>query len=106
VLYLLLLLKSSAVQAKSWNIIKLKGVELSMAFFGQQVHVTKTANEWLFEGYEDPIINVAKDIASILNIGDIPFERFGWFYQVSCAVQVNLNNQLTRLTFSETIPAC
>lgn len=64
------------------NIIKLKGIELSLAFYGQKLHTTKTANEWLFEGYEDPIITVAKDIASILGVGDIPFDRFGWFYQV------------------------
>jgi scavenger receptor class B, member 1 len=56
---------------------------MSLSFFGQKVHLTKTAGEWLFEGYEDPIIGVAKEIASVLDIGDIPFDKFGWFYSVS-----------------------
>lgn len=60
----------------------MKGVEFSLALYGQKLHITKTASEWLFEGYDDPIITVAKDIASILGVGDIPFDRFGWFYQV------------------------
>lgn len=55
---------------------------MSLLYYGQKVHITKTASEWLFEGYEDPIITVAKDIASILGVGEIPFDRFGWFYQV------------------------
>lgn len=69
-------------QARSFNILKVKGVELSLAFFGQQIYLTKTASELLFEGYEDSIITVAKEIAKIMGI-DVPFDgnRFGWFYQ-------------------------
>lgn len=52
-----------------------------MKFFGQQIHLTKTADELLFKGYDDPIIRVAKDIAKIMSI-DVPFTRFGWFYMV------------------------
>jgi hypothetical protein len=63
--------------------LKVKGIELSLAFYGQKLHITKNASQWLFEGYEDPIINVAKEIASFLGVGDIPFDRFGWFYKVS-----------------------
>lgn len=70
-------------QARSFNILKVKGVELSLAFFGQKIYLTKTASELLFEGYEDSIITVAKEIAKIMGI-DVPFDgnRFGWFYQV------------------------
>lgn len=64
------------------NLFKLKGIEIALALYGQKLHVTKTANQWLFEGYEDPIIDVAKGIASILGVGDVPFDRFGWFYMV------------------------
>lgn len=52
---------------------------MSLKFFGQQIHLTKTADELLFKGYEDPIINVAREIAKIMGI-DVPFDRFGWFY--------------------------
>ena len=47
----------------------------------QKFHVTKNASEWLFDGYEDQMINLAKD-NPFLNAGDIPFDRFGWFYMV------------------------
>lgn len=76
-------LQSSAVQAQSMNIIKLQGVAIALSFYSQKLHITKTASQWLFEGYEDPIIDVAKGIASILGVGDVPFDRFGWFYMVS-----------------------
>ena len=64
------------------NLLKVRGMEMSLAFFGQKIHITKTANEWLFEGYSDPIITIAKDVASYFGVGDIPFDRFGWFYMV------------------------
>lgn len=60
----------------------MKGVEMSLSFYGQKLHNTKTADEWLFTGYNDPIISIARDMASLLGMGDIPFDRFGWFYQV------------------------
>lgn len=70
-------------QARSFNILKVKGVELSLAFFGQQIYVTKTVSELLFEGYEDSMVGVAIEIAKIMGI-DMPFNdnRFGWFYEV------------------------
>ena len=69
-------------QARSFNILKLKGVEMSLAFFGQQIHLTKTASELLFEGYEDAMISVASEIGKIMGF-DVPFDnRYGWFYQV------------------------
>lgn len=42
--------------------------------------MTKTAGEWLFEGFEDPMINMA---ASNPLISDIPAyaDKFGWFYK-------------------------
>lgn len=80
------------MQARSWNVFKVKGVEISLLYYGQKVHITKTANEWLFEGYADPIISVAKEIASILGVGDIPFDRFGWFYQVRLSLKSYFKN--------------
>ena len=69
-------------QAKSFNIIKLKGVEWSLAFFGQEITVTKTISELLFEGYEDSMIGIASEIGKIMGY-EIPFEdRVGWYLGV------------------------
>lgn len=43
--------------------------------------MTKNASEWLFDGYSDPMIDLAKG-ATFLDAGDIPFDKFGWFYMV------------------------
>ena len=69
-------------QAKTFNIFKLKGVEMSLAFFGQEIHVTKTLSELLFEGYEDSMVAVASEIGKIMGY-DVPFEnRYGWMHKV------------------------
>jgi len=46
--------------------------------YGSQMFVTKTARELLFDGYEDPLL----DLASKLPPGILPpFDKFAWFYQ-------------------------
>ncbi len=50
--------------------------------YKQKIHITKTAGELLFDGYDDPMIRIAKDMP-ILDAGDIPFDKFGWFYMAS-----------------------
>ena len=46
-----------------------------------QRHVTKTVREFLFDGYEDPLITMAETLPALAQI-DIPFDKFGWFYKV------------------------
>ncbi|XP_066150907.1 protein croquemort isoform X2 [Euwallacea fornicatus] len=52
---------------------------------GEQIYVQKQVRELLFEGYDDPLI----DIALKLNMSSfkLPFKKFGWF--------VDRNNSLT-----------
>lgn len=78
------LFQSAANRAKGWGFLKMKSVSLGFTFYSQKVHVTKNASEWLFDGYEDPMINLAKDY-TFLDAGDIPFDKFGWFYMVRIA---------------------
>lgn len=76
------------MQTRGWNLFKVKGIEISLNAFGQKIFTTKTVDEWLFQGYDDPIIPTAAMIAKLIGVGDIPFDRFGWFYQVSRAYQL------------------
>lgn len=39
--------------------------------------VTKTADEWLFTGYKDPLLDFLKELK--LSKFQIPFSKFGWF---------------------------
>lgn len=57
-------------------------MSIGLKGFNQNVHVTKKASEWLFDGYDDSMINLAKS-NPLLNAGNIPFDKFGWFYMVS-----------------------
>lgn len=55
---------------------------MGFSLYNEKVHVTKYASEWLFDGYEDPMINLARG-NPLLEDSDIPpFDRFGWFYMV------------------------
>lgn len=45
-------------------------------------YVTKTAGELIFDGYDDPVLDV---IIKLKNHGihiDLPFKKVGWFYGV------------------------
>lgn len=50
-----------------------------MKSVGQQLIITKSVNELLFEGYEDTMLKIAQKI----NFTEIPFTRFAWFYGVN-----------------------
>jgi len=43
--------------------------------------LAKTVREYLFEGYKDPLL----DLINTINNTEfkIPFDKFGWFYNVS-----------------------
>lgn len=50
--------------------------------YSQEVHVTKTAGELLFEGYQDDMIDMAIEMAATDKSIFVPYDRFGWFYGV------------------------
>lgn len=67
----------------------MKSVSFGFTVYSQKVHVTKNASEWLFDGYADPMIDLAKD-NPFLDAGDIPFDKFGWFYMVRFLITFKL----------------
>jgi hypothetical protein len=64
---------------------------MGFSVYSQKVHVTKKATEWLFDGYEDAMIDLAKG-NPLLDAGDIPFDRFGWFYMVRFIFNLHFKN--------------
>lgn len=44
----------------------------------EQPYVTKTAGEFLFDGYHDPLLDIIVKIKQFISI-DIPIEKLGWF---------------------------
>lgn len=69
-----------------------------MTFFQAQLFVNKTIGELLFDGYEDPVLQIAslneeeEDEFDMFGEEEeinepepftIPMDKFGWFYKVS-----------------------
>lgn len=44
-------------------------------------YITKTAGEFLFDGYDDPILDIIIKLKSFVPI-NLPFKKVGWFYGV------------------------
>lgn len=50
--------------------------------FRQNISVTKTAGELLFDGYEDPLLDLANSLPQI-ETNAPKVDKFGWFYKVN-----------------------
>ncbi|PSN44141.1 hypothetical protein C0J52_15658 [Blattella germanica] len=61
------------------NVVSLIPLSSALRMTGQQVWVTKTIGELLFEGYSDPILTMAAKMPQLAQT-DIPVDKFGWFY--------------------------
>ncbi|XP_055642568.1 protein peste [Toxorhynchites rutilus septentrionalis] len=68
---------SAAHRARSWNYVKQKGVSMGLNLYNQKVYVAKTAGELLFDGYEDDMVLMGKQL---FDASEVPFDRVGWFY--------------------------
>uniref|UniRef100_U5EUH2 Putative plasma membrane glycoprotein cd36 n=1 Tax=Corethrella appendiculata TaxID=1370023 RepID=U5EUH2_9DIPT len=68
---------SATARAKHWNYVGKKSVSIGLKLYEQDIHVTKTARELLFEGYEDMMVLMGKEI---FKADEVPFDRVGWFY--------------------------
>ncbi|XP_058824764.1 protein peste [Topomyia yanbarensis] len=68
---------SAANRARTWNYVKQKGVSMGLNLYNQDVFVVKTAGELLFDGYEDNMVLMGKQL---FDASEVPFDRVGWFY--------------------------
>lgn len=53
--------------------------------------IQKPVRELLFEGYDDPLMKIAKTFMNL------PYDKFGWFYKVTqfqCFLEDNVKNVL------------
>lgn len=55
-------------------------LSIGLQIYNQEIAITKTARELLFEGYEDDLVSVAKELPFLTEGQAIPFDRVGWFY--------------------------
>ncbi|XP_063701397.1 protein peste-like [Culicoides brevitarsis] len=70
---------SAAEKARFADYMKAKSISVGLSLYQQQISVTKTAGELLFEGYEDDMVSLAKQLPFLAG-EEVPFDRVGWFY--------------------------
>ena len=48
-----------------------------------EVFISKNVSELLFEGYSDPLLDLASHLPENISISIPDYDKFGWFYDVS-----------------------
>ncbi|KAG4079636.1 hypothetical protein HA402_010416 [Bradysia odoriphaga] len=66
-------------KARFADVITTRAIAMGFSMYRQKVHVTKSVSELLFEGYEDNMVKLAKQLPFFENF-NVPFDRVGWFY--------------------------
>lgn len=59
----------------------ISGIDSILEFAKSTLFVTKPVRDLLFEGYQEKILDTAKDIGIV-----VPYDKFGWFYPVSSSL--------------------
>lgn len=69
--------QSVAYTVRHGSLLEKIGANALLALRGGSVFVTEKVGDFLFDGYEDPLLTFLKETNSTLF--NIPFDRFGWF---------------------------
>ncbi|NP_001164651.1 protein peste-like [Bombyx mandarina] len=107
---------SAIYQARFSGFIEQKLVSLTLTSSQHtKVSVTARASEFLFEGYEDPLLNLAKLMPASVRGGAPALDRFGWFFsrnntdtdgymEVTSGTRDGLPGQILRWNYQDHIP--
>ncbi|XP_013149053.1 PREDICTED: protein croquemort-like [Papilio polytes] len=71
---------SAVYRSRDWGFIRQKGLAMGLAMFGHHLSISKLATELLFEGYDDPLLDLAKSLPASATGGAPPVDKFGLFY--------------------------
>ncbi|XP_014369351.2 protein peste isoform X1 [Papilio machaon] len=71
---------SAVYRSRDWGFLRQKGLAMGLAMFGHHVSISKLATELLFEGYDDPLLDLAKNLPASATGGAPPVDKFGLFY--------------------------
>lgn len=61
-------------------------VSIGLNAYEKSISITKTAAEFIFDGYEDDLLTTSQSGSldeSFMKIPKVPFDKIGWFYMVS-----------------------
>jgi scavenger receptor class B protein 1 len=85
----------AAAQSMTFDYHMRKVMSQVLNGYYEDIFVTKTARELLFEGYDDDMVTMGK-MGSVagFDMSSIPYDKIGWFYLVSGSWN-NFKNYLT-----------
>ncbi|XP_041984368.1 protein peste-like isoform X1 [Aricia agestis] len=92
---------SAAFRSRDWGFLKQKGLSLALAMFGHGMSVSKLAGELLFDGYEDPLIDLANSLPPSALGGAPKVDRFGLFYGRNNSIDTDGYMEVTSGSSSE-----
>lgn len=81
-----------------------KGLSMILAMSGNGMSVSRLAGELLFEGYDDPLLDLAKTLPSSTTGGAPPVDRFGLFYERNNSMDTEGLVEVTTGELSGTLP--
>ncbi|XP_049696685.2 protein peste isoform X1 [Helicoverpa armigera] len=95
---------SAVYRSRFWGFLQQKGLSMGLAMFNQNIAVSKLAKELLFDGYEDPLLDLAKSLPSSTTGGAPPVDKFGWFYERNNSLDTDGYMEVSTGQLSGTIP--
>ncbi|KAJ2950287.1 hypothetical protein O0L34_g11650 [Tuta absoluta] len=95
---------SAVYRSRNWVSFSQNLLSMGLQLYGQAISVTKPARELLFEGYEDPLLDMAKNLPASVTGGAPPVDRFGWFYGRNNSIESDGYMEVTTGAARGTIP--
>lgn len=77
-----LFVQSAALRLKNKSSFEQFFFNRGLIAYKKTFYITKTANEWLFSGYQDPFVTIGTYVSKITSAVEVPFDRIGWLYTV------------------------
>ncbi|CAH2217644.1 jg1230 [Pararge aegeria aegeria] len=71
---------SAIYRSRHWNFFKQKGLSMVLAMSGHGMTTSRLVRELLFDGFEDPLLDMAKSLPASATGGAPPVDKFGLFY--------------------------
>ncbi|XP_075974431.1 protein peste-like isoform X2 [Anticarsia gemmatalis] len=95
---------SAVYRSRYWGFLQQKGLSMGLSMFNQKIAVSKLAKELLFEGYADPLLDLAKSLPPSTTGGAPPVDRFGWFYERNNSLETDGYMEVSTGQLAGTLP--
>ncbi|KAJ8721181.1 hypothetical protein PYW07_001956 [Mythimna separata] len=95
---------SAVYRSRFWGFLQQKGLSMGLAMFNQNIAVSKLARELLFEGYDDPLLDLAKSLPSSTTGGAPPVDKFAWFYERNNSLETDGYMEVSTGQLAGTLP--